>query len=65
MAANCHPVEGGPALLQRENPIDHGADAVQGEQIDDGGEILDDNGVVWEMKFDARSGSVLKNERDD
>jgi uncharacterized membrane protein YkoI len=28
-------------------------------------EILDDKGVVWEMKFDARSGSLLESERDD
>jgi uncharacterized membrane protein YkoI len=28
-------------------------------------EILDDKGVVWEMKFDARSGALLEDERED
>jgi len=28
-------------------------------------EILDDNGEVWEMKFDARSGALLEEEQED
>ena len=28
-------------------------------------EILDDNGEVWEMKFDARSGALLEDEQED
>lgn len=28
-------------------------------------EILDHNGIVWELKFDARTGELLKQEQDD
>lgn len=28
-------------------------------------EILDEQGVVWEMKFDAGNGDILEEERDD
>lgn len=28
-------------------------------------EILDDKGEVWEMKFDARTGTLLKEEQED
>jgi uncharacterized membrane protein YkoI len=28
-------------------------------------ELVDENGEVWEMKFDARSGALLKEEQED
>lgn len=28
-------------------------------------ELVDENGIVWELHFDARSGELLKSEQDD
>ena len=34
-------------------------------ELGDEGEILDDSGEVWEMKFDDRSGALVEEEQED
>jgi uncharacterized membrane protein YkoI len=54
---NARQLHAGRAL---ETELEEGRDGMVYEV-----EILDANGVVWEMKFDARSGELLGEERED